>query len=61
MGKEGLTAKQVQHMKPNPDRPIEVPAGPPEGLYLVLHRSGRKGWCFRYRWRGTRNLTFKDG
>jgi integrase len=59
MRREGLTAKQVQHAKPDPTRRIEVPAGPPSGLYLVLHPSGRKGWCLRYRWRDrTRNLTF---
>lgn len=58
MKNEGLTAKQVQHMKADPTRRIEVPAGPPTGLYLVVHPSGSKAWAFRYRYRGrTRKLT----
>jgi hypothetical protein len=33
--------------------------GPRGSAYLVIHPSGRKGWAFRYRWRGRpRNLTF---
>src|SRR5262249_40904714 len=49
----------VQHMKPDANRRLEVPAGPPSGLYLVLHPTGSKSWAFRYRWRGrTRKLTF---
>src|SRR5881409_3454316 len=59
MKSEGLTSKQVQFMKPNPRRRLEVPAGPPAGLYLVVQSSGGKSWAFRYRWRGrTRKLTF---
>ena len=59
MEKKGLTARQVQHMKPDPTRRIEVPAGPPKGLYVVIHPTGRKGWALRYRFRGRpRNLTF---
>ena len=58
MGK-GLTVKQVAHMKAPQGRRVEVPAGPPGGLYLVVHPTGRKGWAFRYRYRGrARNLTF---
>ncbi len=62
MRKASLTAKQVQYMKPNPKKRLEVPAGPPSGLYLVVHPTGRKSWIFRYRFRGrTRGLTFKQG
>ena len=42
--KEALTAKQVQYAKPDPARRQEVPAGPPAGLYLILHATGKKGW-----------------
>ena len=59
--KECLTAKQVQFMKPDPaGRRLEVPAGPPVGLYLVVHPSGTKSWYFRYRFGGrTRVLSFE--
>jgi integrase len=61
MKREDLTARQVKHMKPG-SRRIEVAAGPPKGLYLVVHPTGRKGWIFRYRFDGrTRGLTFKEG
>ena len=60
MRKQGLTAKQVQFMKPDPARRLEVPAGPPAGLYLVVHPTGKKAWAYRYRWNGaTRKLTFE--
>lgn len=60
MSKESLTAKQAQHAKPDPKRRLELPAGPPTGLYLVIHPTGSKSWAFRYRWRGrTRKLTFQ--
>ena len=59
MKKQGLTARQVQYMKPDPTRRLEVPAG--EGLYLVVHPTGKKTWAFRYRWRdGHRKLTFDE-
>ena len=51
MAKESLTAKQVEHIKPGAMR-SEFPAGPPSGLYLALHPTGKKSWAFRYRWRG---------
>ena len=55
-----LTAKQVQYMRPDPKRRLEVPAGPPAGLYLVVHPTGRKAWALRYRWRGRpKKLTFE--
>ena len=61
MANQGLTAKQVQYMKPDPARRLEVPAGPPLGLYLVVHPTGKKAWAFRYRWNGaTRKLTFDE-
>ena len=59
MKKKGLTARQVQHMKADPDRRLEVPAG--KGLYLVVHPTGRKTWAFRYRWDGGhKKLTLED-
>ena len=58
--KEGLTDRQVRHMKAGTKR-MEVPAGPPSGLYLVVHPTGRKSWMFRYRFRGrTRGLTLRE-
>src|SRR5450759_3516991 len=57
MKNEGLTSKQVQFIKPNPARRMEVPVGPP-GLYLVVHPTGKKSWALRYRWHGrTSKLT----
>src|SRR5262245_50552479 len=59
MKNEALTAKQVEHAKPAPNKRIEIPAGPPKGLYLVVQSSGSKSWAFRYRWLGkSRKLTF---
>jgi len=61
MKNQGLTAKQVEHMKPNPERRIEVPTGSPRGLYLVVHPTGKKSWAFRYRRHGrTAKLTFSE-
>jgi integrase len=58
MKTESLTAKQVEHAKPNPSKRIEISASPPNGLYLVLQPSGAKSWAFRYRFHGkTRKLT----
>ena len=58
--KQGLTAKQVQYINPDPARRLEVPAGPPAGLYLVVQTTGKKTWAYRYRGNGvTRKLTFK--
>lgn len=58
MAKRGLTAKQVEHIKPEHGKRIEIPAGPPAGLYLVVHPTGSKSWAFRYRWRDrTHKLT----
>jgi integrase len=58
--RRGLTAKQVEHMKA-PDGRLEVPAGPPPGLYLVVQPSGHKSWSLRYRFGGrSRKMTLKD-
>ena len=57
MGKRGLTDKQVRFMEPGEKRK-EIPAGPPSGLYLVVHPTGKKSWMLRYRFRkSTRGLT----
>ena len=61
MKRNSLTARQVQFMKPDPERRFEVPAGPPIGLYLIVHKTGRKSWALRYRWNGRpRKLTLKE-
>jgi integrase len=53
-----LTAKQVQFMQPDPAKRLEIPAGPPKGLYLMVQPTGAKSWSFRYRFEGrTRKLT----
>jgi integrase len=46
-----LTAKQVEHIKATSNR-VEIPAGPPNGLYLVVQPTGAKSWALRYRLRG---------
>jgi integrase len=57
MKQERLTTKQIEYMRPE-DRRIEVPAGPPTGLYLILQSSGARSFAFRYRWQGIpRKLT----
>jgi hypothetical protein len=59
MKTNALTSKQCEHAQPR-DRRYEIPAG--DGLYLVVHPTGRKGWCLRYRYaHKTRNLTFEHG
>ena len=55
----GLTAKQIEHTKANPDKRMEIPVGLPRGLYLVVQPNGKKSWAFRYRWHGRPSkLTF---
>jgi integrase len=44
----GLTSKKVEYLKPGPER-IEIPAGPPGGLTLIVHPSGKKVFALRYR------------
>ncbi len=62
MKKRALTARQIQYMQPDPEKRLEVAAGPPSGLYLVVHPSGKKSWAYRYRYRGRpKKLTFAEG
>ena len=57
MRKEGLTDKQVRFMEAGEKRK-EIPAG--QGLYLVLHPTGKKSWIVRYRFRGSpRGMTLQ--
>jgi integrase len=59
MEKESLTDLQLKHLEPEEKR-YEHVAGPPVGLYVVVHPTGRKTFMFRYRYRGrTRGLTFE--
>src|SRR5262245_26238376 len=51
MKKSGLTAKRVEHIKPGTER-VEIPAGTPGGLSLIVHPSGKKVWALRYRFGG---------
>jgi len=46
-----ITAKKVENIRPTKDRQ-EIPAGPPGGLMLILHPTGKKVWALRYRYRG---------
>lgn len=62
MKKQALTAREATYFKADPERTVEVPAGPPGGLYLTVHPSGKKSWALRYRYRGRpRRLTLKRG
>jgi integrase len=56
MKKQVLTAKEVEHARPDPNKRIEIPVG--DNLYLIVQISGAKSWALRYRWHGkTRKLT----
>jgi integrase len=46
-----LTAKSVEHIKPNATR-REIPDDGCHSLYLVVQPSGKKSWAVRYRFRG---------
>jgi integrase len=46
-----ITAKKVESIKASHQRQ-EIPAGPPGGLMLIVHPSGKKVWALRYRYRG---------
>ena len=46
-----ITAKKVESIKASQARQ-EIPAGPPGGLMLIVHPSGKKVWALRYRYRG---------
>jgi hypothetical protein len=56
-----LTDIAIQNLKPGPVR-YEVPDPGARGLYVVVHPSGRKGACVRFRFQGqTRKLTLPAG
>src|SRR5262245_44016011 len=62
MKKEVLSARAVEHAKPDPTKRLEIPAGPPTGLYLTIQTTGSKSWSLRYRYRGRpRKLTLPKG
>src|SRR5215470_16154562 len=46
-----ITAKKVESIKAGDERQ-EIPTGPPGGLMLIVHPSGKKVWALRYRYRG---------
>src|SRR6516162_9566536 len=46
-----ITAKKVESIKASQERQ-EIPAGPPGGLMLIVHPSGKQVWALRYRYRG---------
>ncbi len=46
-----ITAKKVENIKATDERQ-EIAAGPPGGLMLIIHPTGRKVWAMRYRYRG---------
>jgi integrase len=46
-----ITAKKVENTKATDERE-EIAAGPPGGLMLIVHPTGRKVWALRYRYRG---------
>ncbi|GJD51769.1 Prophage integrase IntS [Methylobacterium crusticola] len=47
-----LTVPSVERLKPDPARRLEIPDAGMPSLYLIIHPSGRKGWCIRYRFAG---------
>jgi integrase len=47
-----LTAKSVEHIKPNAHGRLEIPDDGCHSLYLVVQPSGKKSWAVRYRFRG---------
>lgn len=66
MKKRVLTAKEVEHLAPMEARyevAVGVPgADAPGSLYVVIHPSGKRAWCVRYRVLGVpRKLTFDEG
>jgi hypothetical protein len=46
-----ITAKKVENIKATDGRQ-EIVAGPPGGLMLIVHPTGKKVWALRYRYRG---------
>jgi integrase len=54
-----LTPMEIKALKPDASTRREVPAGPPAGLYCIVHSSGKRVFALRYRWQGRpRKLTF---
>lgn len=45
-----LTIKQIQNLKPNPERDYKVSDG--VGLYIFISKAGGKHWRFKYRYLG---------
>src|SRR4051794_106245 len=47
-----LTVQAVERLKPHPQVRREIPDAGMPSLYLVIHPTGRKAWCVRYRFGG---------
>ena len=47
-----LTVQSVERLKPDPLVRREIPDAGMPSLYLVIHPTGRKAWCVRYRFAG---------
>lgn len=47
-----LTVQAVERLKPDPLVRREIPDAGMPSLYLIVHPTGRKGWCVRYRFGG---------
>ena len=52
MAQTYLTAREIQSLKPDPEKRQELAAGVVPGLYFVVQPTGKKSWAFRYRWKG---------
>ncbi len=49
-----LTTKQIQNLKPNPERDYKVSDG--GGLYIFVTRAGGKHWRYKYRYLGKEKI-----
>lgn len=47
-----LTVQAVEKLKPDPLVRREIPDAGMPSLYLIIHPTGRKAWCVRYRFGG---------
>jgi integrase len=47
-----LTVQAVERLKPDPPVRREIPDAGMPSLYLIVHPTGRKAWCVRYRFGG---------
>jgi len=55
---EVLSVQAVERLNPDPQVRREIPDAGMPSLYLVIHPTGRKAWCVRYRFGGrTRKMT----